>query len=44
MVSHTPQFKHKNNQNASTDFAEWCCMLFVHMWRHQQRRVIVQSS
>ena len=44
MVSYTPQFKHKTNQKASTDSAERCWMLYVTMWRHQQRRVIAQSN
>ena len=43
MVSSTPQFKHTNNQKASTDCAERRWMLYVPMWRHKQRRVIVQS-
>ena len=29
--SYTTQFKHKNNQNASTDYAEWCLILHVSM-------------
>ena len=41
MVSYAPQFKPKNNQKASFDCAEMCSMLYVPMWRHQQRRVIV---
>ena len=44
LVSNTPQFKHKNNEKASTDFAEWYWMLYVPMWRHQQRRVKVQPN
>ena len=44
MVSYTPQFKHKNNQKASFICAERCWMLYVPMWRHQQRREIVQSN
>ena len=42
MVSYTPQFKHKNNQKALTDCVERCWMLYVQMWGHQQRRVVVQ--
>ena len=38
MVPYTPQFKLKNNQKASIDRAEICWMLYVPMWRHQQRR------
>ena len=37
MVSYTPQFKHKNNQEASTDCAERCWMLYVTVWRQKQR-------
>ena len=29
MLLYTPQFKHKNNQKASTDCAERCLMLYV---------------
>ena len=35
MVSYTPQFKHKDNQEASFNFAERCWMLYLHMLRHQ---------
>ena len=31
MVSYTPQFKHNNLQKASSDFAEWCWILYVPM-------------
>ena len=31
MLSYTPQFKHKNNQKASFNCAEWCWMLYVPM-------------
>ena len=31
MVSYMSQFKHKNNQKASTDCAERCLMLYVPM-------------
>ena len=37
MISYTPQFKHKNNQKVSFNCAERCWMLYVPMWRHQQR-------
>ena len=31
MVSYTPKFKHKHNQNVLTDCAERCWMLYVSM-------------
>ena len=31
MVLYTPQFKRKNNQNASTDCADRCWLLYVPM-------------
>ena len=31
IVPYMPQFKHKNNQNASTDCAERCWVLYVPM-------------
>ena len=45
MVLYTPQFKHKKkSKKISTDCAERCMMLYVPMWRRQQRLVIVQSD
>ena len=43
MVSYMPQFKNLNNQKAQFNCVERCWVLYVPMWRHQQRRVIVQS-
>ena len=46
MVSYTPQFKHKNNQKASTDCAERCPdAIYTYVTSSAaQRHVKVQSN